>query len=96
MQTHVLDYLIDAVAKVPEKIAYSDGTEELSFREVYGQSRAVGTFLHNSGVYREPIVIFMDKRLRTIAAFYGVIFGGDYCVYIIIWEQLTKRNWQQS
>lgn len=82
MQTHVLDYLMDAVAKVPEKMAYSNGTEELSFREVFEQGRAVGTFLHNSGIYREPVVIFMDKRPQTIAAFYGVIFGGDYYVPI--------------
>ena len=82
MQTHVLDYLMDAVKKVPEKMAYSDGTEELSFREVYEQSRAIGTFLHNGGIYKEPVVIFMDKRPKTIAAFYGVIFGGDYYVPI--------------
>lgn len=82
MQTHVLDYLTDAVARVPEKMAYSDGTEELTFREVYEQSRAVGTFLHNRGVYKKPVVIFMDKRPKTIAAFYGVIFGGDYYVPI--------------
>lgn len=82
MQTHVLDYLMNAAETVPEKMAYSDGTEELSFREVYEQSRAVGTFLHNSGVYKEPVVIFMDKRPKTIAAFYGVIFGGDYYVPI--------------
>lgn len=82
MQTHVLDYLTDAVEKVPEKTAYSDGTKELSFREVYEQSRAIGTFLHRSGVYKEPVVIFMDKRPETIAAFYGVIFGGDYYVPI--------------
>ena len=82
MQIHVLDYLTDTVAKVPEKIAYSDGTEELSFREVYERSRAIGTFLHNSGIYKEPVVIFMDKRPATIAAFYGVIYGGDYYVPI--------------
>lgn len=82
MQTHVLDYLSEAVKRVPEKMAYSDGTEELCFREVYEQSRAIGTFLHNSGIFREPVVIFMSKHPKTIAAFYGVIYGGNYYVPI--------------
>lgn len=82
MQTHVLDYLSAAVKKTPEKMAYSDGTEALSFREVYEQSRAVGAFLHQSGIYKKPVVIFMNKRPKTIAAFYGVIYGGNYYVPI--------------
>lgn len=80
MQTHVLDYLTETVKRVPEKMAYSNGNEALCFKEVYEQSRAIGTFLSNSGVYREPVVIFMNKHPKTIAAFYGVIYGGNYYV----------------
>lgn len=89
MQTHVLDYLTEAVKKEPEKIAYSNGAgsdsvraEQLSFLEVYEQSRAVGTFLHKSGIYKKPVIIFMEKRPKTIAAFYGVIYAGNYYIPI--------------
>lgn len=87
MQTHVLDYLKEAAAKTPEKTAYSNGMdsaekEELTFGEVYAQSRSVGSFLHQCGVYREPVIIFMEKRPKTIAAFFGVIFGGNYYIPI--------------
>ena len=82
MQTNVLDYLTAAAEKAPDKMAYSNGREELTFGEVCRQSRAVGTFLHKSGVYKEPVIIFMEKHPKTIAAFYGVIFGGDYYIPI--------------
>ena len=82
MQTHILDYLTETVQRVPEKMAYSDGTDELCFREVYEQSRAVGTFLSGSGIYKEPVVIFMNKHPKMAAAFYGTIFGGNYYVPI--------------
>lgn len=82
MQTNVLDYLSEAIKKVPEKIAFSDGKDSLSFREIYDQSRSVGMFLHNKKIYREPIVIFMNKHPKTIAAFLGVITGGNYYVPI--------------
>ena len=80
MQTHVLDYLREIVKTVPDKMAYSNGKESLTFREVYGQSRAIGTFLSDSGIYREPVVIFMNKHPKMAAAFFGVIWGGNYYV----------------
>lgn len=92
MQTHVLDYLAETVKKVPEKMAYSNGNEELCFREVYEQSRAIGMFLSNSGVYREPVVIFMNKHPKTVAAFYGVIFGGNYYVPIDVEMPESRIN----
>lgn len=82
MQTNVLDYLTEAAVKAPKKTAYSNGKEDMSFLEVYEQSRSVGTFLHNNGIYKEPVIIFMEKHPKTITAFYGVISGGDYYIPI--------------
>ena len=92
MQTHILDYLTEIVKKVPEKMAYSNGNEELCFREVYEQSRSIGMFLSNSGIYREPVVIFMNKHPKTVAAFYGVIFAGDYYVPIDVEMPESRIN----
>lgn len=82
MQNHILDYLTETVQRVPEKPAYSNGAESLNFREVYEQSRAVGTYLHHNGIYKKPVVVFMDRHPKTIAAFFGVITGGNYYVPI--------------
>jgi len=82
MQNHVLDYLTDIVAVKPEKTAFSDGTDALTFRQVYDQSRSVATFLHEKGIYREPVVVFMRKHPTTIVAFFGVICAGDFYVPI--------------
>ena len=82
MQTNVIDYLNEIVHKVPEKLAFSNGEEGLSFREVYDQSRSIGTYLHNNGIYKEPVVVFMNKHPKTITAFLGIITGGNYYVPI--------------
>lgn len=82
MQKHVLDYLTETVKRVPQKMAYSNGTDELSFQEVYDQSRSIGSFLYEMKCYKEPVVIFMNKHPKTVAAFFGVIMGGDYYVPI--------------
>lgn len=82
MQNNVLDYLPESVKRVPHKTAFSDGKDSLTFQEVYDQSRSVGTFLYQQGIYKEPVVIFMNKHPKTVAAFLGVITGGNYYIPI--------------
>ena len=82
MKHHVLNYLNEIVQKKPDKVAYSNGTDSLTFEEVYRQSRSLGTFCHKRGIYKKPVVIFMQKAPKEIAAFFGVITGGNYYVPI--------------
>lgn len=92
MHHHVLNYLYDIVEKKPDKTAYSDGAESLSFREVYQQSRGIGSFLSKRGIYKRPIAVFMRKAPKEIAAFFGVIAGG--CFYVPIDEEMPKGRIQ--
>ena len=80
MQNHILDYLTETVSRKPDKTAFSDGTDALSFQELSDQSRSIGTWLHEEGIYREPVVIFMEKHPKTVAAFLGAVAGG--CFYV--------------
>ena len=80
MQNNVLDYLNQTVRRIPDKVAFSDGTDSLTFYEVWRQSGAVGSWLSGQGIYKEPVVVFMDRHPETITAFLGVIAGG--CFYI--------------
>lgn len=82
MQNHVLKYLNNIVKEKADKIAFSDGTVSLSFQEVYDLSRSIGSYLHQRGIYKKPVVVFMRKSPQEITAFYGVIAGGDFYVPI--------------
>lgn len=90
MQNHVLKYLNEIVKKCPDKVAYSNGEEELTFAEVYGQCRSVGTYCYNRGIYNRPVVVFMQKAPKEIVAFYGVIAGGNY--YVPIDEEMPQSR----
>jgi amino acid adenylation domain-containing protein len=82
MQNNLLEYLEQTVMRVPEKVAYSNGKDDLTFGSVYRESRSIGTFLARQGLYREPVVVFMNKHPRTIVAFLGAVYGGNYYVPI--------------
>lgn len=92
MQNHVLSYLNQIVKEKPDKLAYSDGTEGLTFREVYRYSRQVGSFLHEKGIYKRPVVVFMRKSPKEVTAFFGVITGG--CFYVPIDEEMPSGRIQ--
>ncbi|MDW7659156.1 MAG: amino acid adenylation domain-containing protein [Bacillota bacterium] len=82
MQNNLLEYLEQTVLRVPEKIAYSNGKDDLTFGAVYSESRAIGTFLARQDLHREPVVVFMNKHPRTIVAFLGAVYSGNYYVPI--------------
>lgn len=92
MQNHVLKYLNRIVKEKPDKTAYSDGTNALTFREVYEQSRSVGSFLYNKGIYKRPVVVFMQRAPKEIAAFFGVVAGGDF--YVPVDEEMPAGRIQ--
>lgn len=80
MQTNLLEYLEQTAPRVPNKIAYSDGTDDMTFAELLCTSRAIGSALIRRGYQKEPIAILMAKHPRQIASFFGTIYAG--CFYV--------------
>ena len=90
MQKNILEYLDKTAARVPDKIAFSSGKESMTFGEVQAQAYSIGTALAKKNLYREPIVIFMDKHPRTVTAFWGVIYSG--CFYVCLDEKMPRAR----
>ena len=90
MQNHVLDYLYETVERVPDKTAFVDEHEAMTFRQLYDTLHSVGTYLAQGGYSHEPVLVFMDKRVRTIATFFGVIAAG--CFYVPIDEEMPAAR----
>jgi len=88
MQKNVMEYLEHTVKRLPDKIAYANEDTQITFRQVYDRSRAIGTFLGCEGYYKEPIVVFMEKHPNEIVTFYGVIYSGNY--YVPIDEEIPR------
>jgi len=90
MQTNILEYLERTVKRCPEKTAFADEKQGLTFRQLYDQARAIGSYLHQAGVSRQPVVVYMRKQPRAIAAFLGAIYGGNY--YVPLEEEMPRHR----
>lgn len=80
MQYNVLEYLEATVNRLPDKTAFADENSSISFQETYDDARALGTYLAERDIYKEPVAVFMDKTPKAIAAFFGVVYGGNFYV----------------
>ena len=89
-QRNVLEYLESTVTRFPDKVAYEDEFGGLTFGQVYQSSRAIGSFIASSGIYGQPVVIFMRKSPEAVAAFFGTVYGG--CYYVPIDEEMPRMR----
>ena len=80
MITNILEYLEATVVAVPDKIAFSDGTDSLTHRQLYDAARSGGSRLISLGCGREPVMVIMDKHPCEVAAFLSVIYAGGFYV----------------
>lgn len=79
MQTSVTEYL-DATAKIfPDKIAFADEREEITFSDLQSKARRIATHLARKKIFREPVAVFMEKSVREIVTFLGAAYAG--CFY---------------
>ena len=87
-QMNVLEYLEKTAPRVPDKIAFSNGEDSLTFSQVFAHGRSIGSRLAAGGYYNEPVVVFMGKHPKCIPAFFGCVYGG--CYYVPIDEEMPR------
>ncbi len=90
MQKNILEYLENTAKRIPEKLAFSTGNEGMTFAEVQSGALSVGGALCELGLYRESVLIFMDKHPRTVTAFFGTIYAG--CYYVCLDEKMPEAR----
>ena len=80
MVTHLLEYFHAAAARVPEKTAFTDGEQALTFARCEACALALGRKLFQLGCAGKPVGILMDRTPAQPAAFLGVWEGGGFYV----------------
>lgn len=90
IQTNILQYLEATAPRLPGKIAYSDGTDGITFAEFFRSARSFGSGLLQRGFAREPIAILMEKHPRVPAAFFGTVYAG--CFYVPLDSTMPRHR----
>ena len=90
MQRNILEYLERTAKRVPDKTAFSSESDSLTFSQLFDASRRIGSALIRNGCHKQPVVVFMKKQPKTIAAFLGVIYSG--CFYVPLDDGMPRHR----
>ncbi len=73
MKTNMLAYLEETAARVPDKIAFYDDQDSLTFAGLWEAALHIGSCLAEAAAPRSPVALLLDARsIRNIPAKYGV------------------------
>lgn len=90
MQTNILEYLEATAPRLPDKIAYSDGSFDMTFSALWTSAKRIGSALLSMNITAAPVAILMEKHPCEIAAFYGCIYAG--CFYVPLDPDMPPRR----
>ncbi|MCI8589865.1 MAG: amino acid adenylation domain-containing protein [Clostridiales bacterium] len=79
---NVLEYLEKSAQCYPDKPAFVDEELSLSFSELWQSARKIGSMLLPFVKKGSPVVVYMEKGPRQVAAFLGAVYAG--CFYVPI------------
>lgn len=77
MKANMLDYLEETAARLPDKTAFFDDRECLTFGELREKARRIGSCLAEIVRPRQPVALLLDARsIRNLPALYGALYAG--------------------
>lgn len=79
MKNSVLCYLEETAVRLPDKVAFFDQENEITFKDL--RNRAIDTaFAIQSSVFgrRNPILTYLPKSVENIVAFMGILYSGNF------------------
>lgn len=78
---NVLEYLEESADRFPDKTAFLDEHDSMTFVQFRDAAMQVGSGLKQFGLHMDPVVILMDARhIPCLKAMMGVVYAG--CFYI--------------
>lgn len=90
MTRNILDYLESSALRFPDKTAFADEENSLSFAELQQRARRIGSALCVILPQKRPIPVYMQKCAEEIAAFLGVVYAG--CAYAPVDPQMPQKR----
>ena len=80
--TSVLNYLKNSSERFPDKIAFADPEESVTFRELRERGMRIGSALSRVLPPRSCVPVFMPKGVKAVSVFMGAAYAG--CFYSML------------
>lgn len=75
---HVLLMLEKSAKQVPNKIAVIEEEKSCTYLQLQRSSKAVASYLIQNSIQQEPVIVFMDKGIMALYAFFGSAYAQNF------------------
>lgn len=82
MKKNVLDFLVQAACLTPNKTAVAYRDSSYTYQELDTLAKRIGYAIREVGLKDQPVGVFAERSIETIALFFGVLYSGNYYVPI--------------
>lgn len=79
---NILEMLENSAKLFPDKPAFKDTENKITYNELVITSQKIGTALCSLKCRNKPIAVYLDKSVATIEAMTGIVYSGNF--YTII------------
>lgn len=86
----ISDYLDYSAKMYPQKTAFADENREITFSQVKDEAERIAMGLMDRGLFKKPVIIFMDKCVECINTMAGITYSGNFYTVIDV-EMPTAR-----
>ncbi len=92
MQRSVLDDLERSAGKYPRKTAFADSREEISYQELVQAAKRMASGIRKciDGAFRRPVMVLIDRGIKSVVSFFGIVYSGNF--YVPIDRELPKER----
>ena len=89
---NVLEYLKRQAEKLPDKVAFADEKDSITYKELLDKARKIGTELGRYACQRKPVPIMMDKSVQNVEIMMGVVCAGGFYIILDPAQPSTRLN----
>ncbi|MDO5539160.1 MAG: AMP-binding protein [Eubacteriales bacterium] len=90
MITNVLDYLENAEKQFPDKTAFGDDIQEISYSGLVKAAKEAGTWIASYGYNNQPILAAADHTVECLIIFLGIVYSGNFYVPVDVKQPLAR------
>jgi len=74
----IQEYLEHTAKECPDKVAFGDENQNVTFSQFREAARRLACFLGEKGISRQPVAVFMDKNVECLESMIGVAYSGNF------------------
>ena len=89
---NVIEYLEESAKRFPDRIAFGDPAETVTFSQLEKNARAIGSYLLKNGIRQcDAVAFYMEKSVKAATVMLGAVYANAFYSFIDI-RQTPNRT----